>query len=70
MKISLMLNGTKIEREIAPDLLLIDFVREEGCYSVKRGCENFRLRPVYSIFWMKNRSCPVPCLRQERTGMQ
>ena len=39
MQISLMLNGTKIEREIAPDLLLIDFVREEGCYSVKRGCE-------------------------------
>ena len=39
MKISLMLNGTKIERESAPDLLLIDFVREEGCYSVKRGCE-------------------------------
>lgn len=39
MKISLMLNGTKIEREIALDLLLIDFVREEGCYSVKRGCE-------------------------------
>lgn len=39
MKVSLMLNGTKIEREIAPDLLLIDFVREEGCYSVKRGCE-------------------------------
>lgn len=39
MRISLMLNGTKIEREIAPDLLLIDFVREEGCYSVKRGCE-------------------------------
>ena len=39
MKISLLLNGTKIEREIAPDLLLIDFVREEGCYSVKRGCE-------------------------------
>ena len=29
MKISLMLNGTKIEREIAPDLLLIDFVRED-----------------------------------------
>lgn len=39
MKIGLMLNGTKIEREIAPDLLLIDLVREEGCYSVKRGCE-------------------------------
>lgn len=39
MKISLVLNGKKIEEEIRPDLLLIDFVREHGCYSVKRGCE-------------------------------
>ena len=39
MKISLRLNGTKIEREIAPDLLLIDLVGEQGCYGVKRGCE-------------------------------
>ncbi len=39
MKISLVLNGKKIEEEIRPDLLLIDFVREHGCYSVKWGCE-------------------------------
>lgn len=39
MKIALELNGKKIEEEISPDLLLIDFVREHGCYSVKRGCE-------------------------------
>lgn len=39
MKISLELNGKKMEEEIAPDLLLIDFVRAHGCYSVKRGCE-------------------------------
>ena len=39
MKINLVLNGKKIEEEIRPDLLLIDFVREHGCYSVKRGCE-------------------------------
>lgn len=39
MKIALELNGKKIEEEISPDLLLIDFVREHGRYSVKRGCE-------------------------------
>lgn len=39
MNISLTLNGKKISREIEPDMLLIDFVRAEGCLSVKRGCE-------------------------------
>ena len=39
MKIKLRLNGKNIEEEISPDLLLIDFVRAHGCYSVKRGCE-------------------------------
>lgn len=39
MEITLTLNGKAVSREIAPDLLLIDFVRSLGCYSVKRGCE-------------------------------
>lgn len=39
MQINMTLNGKKISAEIAPDTLLIDFVREQGCYSVKRGCE-------------------------------
>lgn len=39
MEITLTLNGRRIKREIEPDLLLIDFVRNEGCLSVKRGCE-------------------------------
>ncbi len=39
MLINIVLNGKKITREIEPDLLLIDFVRKEGCFSVKRGCE-------------------------------
>ena len=34
-----VLNGKKIQEEIEPDLLLIDFVRKHGCKSVKRGCE-------------------------------
>lgn len=37
--ISLTLNGKKIEDTVAPDLLLIDFLRSHGCFSVKRGCE-------------------------------
>ena len=39
MQISVMLNGKKVTEDIKPDLLLIDFVRNHGCYSVKRGCE-------------------------------
>ena len=37
MKIRLTLNGKKIEAEIKADTLLLDLVREKGCYSVKRG---------------------------------
>lgn len=39
MIVNLNLNGKKITDDIAPDMLLIDFVRAHGCYSVKRGCE-------------------------------
>lgn len=39
MQISIQLNGRKITEDVRPDLLLIDWVREHGCYSVKRGCE-------------------------------
>lgn len=40
MDIKLTLNGKLITAAIEPDLLLIDFVRSRGCYSVKRGCES------------------------------
>lgn len=39
MLINVNLNGKNIRQEVEPDLLLIDFVREQGCSSVKRGCE-------------------------------
>ncbi len=39
MEIKLTLNGRKITASVEPDLLLIDFVRQHGCASVKRGCE-------------------------------
>ena len=39
LTINVQVNGCKIEESIAPDLLLIDFLRAHGCLSVKRGCE-------------------------------
>ena len=39
MEITLNLNGKDIRASIDADMLLIDFVRNQGCYSVKRGCE-------------------------------
>lgn len=39
MLVSIDLNGKMINKDIEPDMLLIDFVRENGCLSVKRGCE-------------------------------
>ena len=39
MKISFWLNGVKREEEVAPDTMLLEFLRSLGCSSVKRGCE-------------------------------
>lgn len=39
MKINVTLNGKRVEAEIAPDMMLLDFVREQGMKSVKRGCD-------------------------------
>lgn len=40
MEIKLILNGRAVAASIEPDLLLIDFLRDHGCLSVKRGCES------------------------------
>lgn len=39
MEIKLTLNGRQITDHIDADLLLIDFLRNHNCFSVKRGCE-------------------------------
>ena len=39
MELKLTLNGKAVTADVAPDTLLLDFVRAQGCLSVKRGCE-------------------------------
>ena len=39
MEMSFRLNGKQVQAEVRPDMVLLDLVRELGCYSVKRGCE-------------------------------
>ena len=39
MEIKLKLNGRSITASVEPDTVLLDFLREKGCLSVKRGCE-------------------------------
>lgn len=39
MEITLTLNGKKVTRSVEADTILLDFLRKEGCYSVKRGCD-------------------------------
>lgn len=60
MKIHVWLNEREITREIAADLPLLEFVRSEGCYSVKED-----VRPQIAVSvpcgLTTNRCFPVPC---------
>lgn len=64
MKLELTLNGRRISGDVTADTALLDFLRAQGCYSVKRGCETANCgmctvlvdgRPMLS--------CAVPALR-------
>lgn len=39
MEVKLTLNGRPVTDHVDADLLLIDFLRDHNCLSVKRGCE-------------------------------
>lgn len=66
MKITVILNGRSITGDIAPDMLLIDFVRSHGCRSVKRGCETSNCG-LCTVFLNDKPvlSCSVPAARAD-----
>ena len=39
MEIKLKLNGRAVNASVEADTVLLDFLREKGCLSVKRGCD-------------------------------
>ena len=39
MEINLKLNGKNVIGHVEPDTILLDFLRQKGCLSVKRGCD-------------------------------
>ena len=39
MKLGFWLNGVYRHDDVEADTLLLEFLRDKGCYSVKRGCE-------------------------------
>ena len=39
MEINLKLNGKNVAGHVEPDTILLDFLRQKGCLSVKRGCD-------------------------------
>ena len=70
MLVNIILNGKKLSREIAPDMTLYDFVRDNGCYSVKCGCETSNCG-LCTVF-LNNKpvlSCSVLAARADVVGL-
>lgn len=64
MKITCRLNDRPLEVEVSPDMMLLEFLRNQNCLSVKSGCEttNCGLCTV----WIDKKpylSCSVPVAR-------
>ena len=66
MEITVTLNGKLIKDDIAGDMVLLDFVRKHGCYSVKRGCETSNCGACTVFLDDKTvLSCSVPAMRAD-----
>ena len=66
MEVQFILNGKKTSADVADGTMLLDLLREKGCYSVKCGCEttNCGLCTVW-IDGVPSLSCAVLAARVE-----
>lgn len=66
MKVKFQLNGKPAAADIEPDCMLLDLLRDMGCYSVKRGCDttNCGLCTVL-VDGKPSLSCAMPAARAE-----
>ena len=66
MILKCFINGKAVTDDISPDMALLEFVRSQGCYSVKRGCEtaNCGLCTVW-VDGTPVLSCSTPAMRVE-----
>ena len=69
MEITVIVNGKKLVDSIEPDLLLIDFLRKHGCYSVKQAVK-LQIADYVQSFWTAFLCFPAPCLRQGQMVMR
>lgn len=66
MEVKFQLNGKPAAADIEPDCMLLDLLRDRGCYSVKRGCDttNCGLCTVL-VNGKPSLSCAMPAARAE-----
>lgn len=66
MEVKFQLNGKPAAADIEPDCMLLDLLRDMGCYSVKRGCDttNCGLCTVL-VNGKPSLSCAMPAARAE-----
>lgn len=66
MEVKFQLNGKPAAADIEPDCMLLDLLRDMGCYSVKRGCDttNCGLCTVF-VNGKPSLSCAMPAARAE-----
>ena len=64
MEVKFQLNGKPAAADIEPDCMLLDLLRDMGCYSVKRGCDttNCGLCTVL-VDGKPSLSCAMPAAR-------
>lgn len=67
MHIEFELNGKRIQASISPNTMLLDLLREKGCYSVKRGCETTNCGLCTVLIDDKpHLSCSMPAARVDQ----